>query len=864
MFSRWQRTDGQEGRVAVDDFERLFPFVRKPSRYLGNEFNVVRKPWQETEVRLALIFPDLYEIGMSHYGLQVLYHVVNTTAGLLAERVYAPDLDLENMLRRERLSMFSLESRRPLRDFDVLGFTLPYELSYTNILTILELSGIPWRAKDRDSSQPLVIGGGSGSFNPEPVADFFDAILLGDGEEAILEIAALVKSAKQVGWQRRELLERLAEVPGVYVPAFFAPCYDHTGKLEAIMPLVPGYERVRRRFLADLENAAVPSPPLVPQTRIIHERLGLEIARGCTRGCRFCQAGMIYRPVRERSLARLEEIARAGIAASGFEELALLSLSSGDYACLPQLLGRLMDVFADSYVSVSMPSMRVGTLTKEVMDQIIRVRKTGFTVAPEAGTDRLRQVLNKGITEADLLETCRTAFGLGWKLMKFYFMFGLPTETADDVDAIVGLARRALATGSGGGRQINVSVATFVPKPHTPFQWEPQLSVADGFARINRLKQLLPRRGFKLKWHDPRQSFLEGVFARGDRRLAGLIEEAWRCGVRLDGWSEHFNLETWLAAGRSCGLDLESYLRRRETNEVLPWQHLDPGVTTEFLLAERDRAWTATYTPDCRRHGCQQCGVCDFKQLRPVVYQLPARETDIPESQPAPVTGASCRPAASTGRFLCRFEYSRLGAARFLSHLELLQVFFQAFRRAGLELHFSQGFNPTPKISFSPALPVGTESMAEFLDGDLVRPLADIAEAIADLNGQLPAGLEILTIVSLTDQTRSAARQIQTCYQVDLPTSVSVAGLATRLEEFLGQREFFLARERKGQVKQVDIRPLVSELTLSDARQVRLVLNSEPGQPGIKPLELLESLLGLGGGELPAARVLKLWWRPAG
>ena len=612
---------------------KIFAHVKKPSRYIGNEFNASCKNWEEAGLRVALVFPDLYEIGMSHHGLQILYSVINAQESLLADRVYAPDKDLEELLQSQGTPIFAVESRRPLAEFDMLGITLPYELCYTNILTILALGHIPMRSSERHDSHPFVIGGGSGSFNPEPVADFFDAVLLGDGEKAVLEIAAVLKTAKEEKTGRHGTLEKLAAIDGVYVPSFFRPHYDRQGKLLAVKPLKKGYEKIQRRILPDLETSKTPGKPLVPLVRIVHDRLGIEVARGCTRGCRFCQAGIIYRPVRERTAESVLELAEKGMAAGGFEELALLSLSTGDYSCLSPALGRLMDRFVKEYVSVSMPSMRVGTLTPEIMNQIKRVRKTGFTLAPEAGTDRLRKVINKGITEEDLLATCRDANALGWKLLKFYFMFGLPTETEEDVRAIADLVRRAAQTSADRRLRINVSVAAFVPKPHTPFQWEPQISIDEAFANIDLLKKSLPKGNYKLKWHDPRQSFLEGVMSRGDRLLSRVIEEAWQRGARLDAWSEHYDLNIWQEAARACNIDISRYLRRRDFSEVLPWQHLDTGVDQEFLRAELEKSLRGEYTPDCRVHGCQKCGACDFKEVRPVVQCKVKKQADSSEEE---------------------------------------------------------------------------------------------------------------------------------------------------------------------------------------------------------------------------------------
>lgn len=847
------------------DIESLLPFVKRPSRYIGNEFNAVKKDWQAAALRLVLVFPDLYEIGMSHHGLQILYRIVNSRPDLLAERSYVPDIDFEQLLRKTGQPVFSLESRRPLADFDLIGITLPYELCYTNILTLLDLAGLPFRATDRDDSQPLVIGGGSSCFNPEPVADFFDAILLGDGEEAILELADAVKEAKAAGLDRAATLCRLSEIKGVYVPSLFRPEYDADGVLLEVKPLLAGYEKVDRRILPDMASSPVPYPPVVPLTKIVHDRLGLEIARGCTRGCRFCQAGIIYRPVRERSVAAIEQAAMAGIEASGFDELALLSLSTGDYACLPGLLKRLMDAVSGSYVSVSMPSMRVGTLTRDIMDQIKRVRKTGFTVAPEAGCDRLRRVINKGITEEDLLETCRVAFSLGWKLIKFYFMFGLPTETMEDVEAIPELARRALNTAGGGGCKINVSAATFVPKPHTPFQWERQISVAEGFERIDLLKKNLPRKGFRLKWHDPRQSFMEGVMSRGDRRLARLIEEAWQRGARLDGWSEHYDLQTWQEAALALEIDLEGYLRQRDFSETLPWQHLDPGLAPEFLRDELAKALAEEYTPDCRVNGCQQCGICDFKTVQPVVFEAPdekVAETALPAGQNTAGRAGGEERQIEQRHFIYRLNYSRVDKIRFLGHLELIQVFFQAFRRVKMPLNFSQGFNPSPRVAFSPALPLGTESVAEYLDADLCEPLSNPDVFLAALNEQLPDGLTINTI-ALKEKGREKNGAILTCYLITLPTSLAGAAIAVDIDRFLASREHLVVRERKGRKREMDIRPQVRELVMERDGRIRVVMESEVGRAGVKPLELLEEIIQSPAWKKPEARIMKTWWRPA-
>jgi radical SAM family uncharacterized protein/radical SAM-linked protein len=857
---------------SAEDIGKLLAHVKKPSRYVGNEFNVFRKDWDSAALRIVFVFPDLYEIGMSHHGLQILYSVINSQDGLLADRAYAPDKDLEELLRSRGRMLFAVESRRVLADFDMIGFTLPYELCYTNILTVLDLSGIPLRAAERDDSHPFVIGGGSGSFNPEPVADFFDAILLGDGEEAVLEIGLVLKTAKQSHWTRLATLEKLTEITGVYVPQFFKPSYNAEGELLAVKSLKKGYEKVQRCILPDLETSHTPEKPLVPLVRIIHDRLGIEVARGCTRGCRFCQAGIIYRPVRERTADRVVELAEKGMAAGGFDELALLSLSTGDYSCLTPALGRLMDTFVKDYVSVSMPSMRVGTLTPEIMNQIKRVRKTGFTLAPEAGTDRLRKVINKGITEEDLLETCKDAHALGWKLLKFYFMFGLPTETLEDVAAITDLVRRAAQTSADRRLSINVSVATFVPKPHTPFQWEPQISIEEAYARIDLLKKSMPRGNYKLKWNDPRLSFLEGVMSRGDRQLSRLIEEAWQQGARLDAWTEHFDLNIWQKAAEACNIDLSQYLRRREFSETLPWQHLNTGVDEEFLRAELAKSLTGDYTPDCRVHGCQKCGACDFKEVMPVVQCKLKSSDESAEKEESIKIVADVNQETSVSHSTtvkkvveqvvvhhwCRLSYAKQGDVRFLSHLELMQVFFQAFRRAGVKLHHTQGFNPGPKVSFSPALPVGTESLAEYMDIDLVEVISDEAQLLHNINAQLPTGLTIQSIADVPVKKGSAAMKNRTCYQIRFDQDLSGED-REKLENFMNSESLTISKFRKGKKHVMDVRKQVESLVESGNDSLEMVLISEEGKAASKPVEILKAILNLTDEQSLDMGILKVW-----
>ncbi|MEE4243261.1 MAG: TIGR03960 family B12-binding radical SAM protein [Desulfopila sp.] len=836
--------------------QSILPYVNKPGRYLGNEYNSAHKEWDQTDVRFALVFPDLYEIGMSHLGLQILYHILNYNHTTLAERCFCPDRDAEKLLRQKKWPLLSLESKRPLSSFDIVGITLPYELCYTNILTILELSGIEKYSAKRDPDAPLILGGGSCSLNPEPVADFFDAILLGDGEEAILEIGEIIRQNKEKKQDKAAILRELSLVKGMYIPAFFSPQYDTNHRIAAIVTNQEGKDHVERRIVSDLDSVMHLMHPVVPNAKIVHDRLGVEIARGCTRGCRFCQAGMIYRPVRERTVEQVMELAQKGIAHSGFEELALLSLSTGDYSCIDRLLPELMDRFAEDFVSVSMPSMRVGTLSQTVMDQIRRVRKTGFTVAPEAGSERLRHVINKGISEEDLLQTCKDAFTLGWNTIKLYFMIGLPTEEVEDIDEIALLIEKikAVANASGNRRkQLTASVGTFVPKPHTPFQWEKQISLPESREKILHLKKNMPRKGAKLKWHDPETSFLEGVFSRGDRRLAKLIETAWSLGSRLDGWSEHFSLPLWEEAARQCNLDLNDYLRARNHDEILPWQHLSSGLDPDFFLRELEKGQKGIYTPDCRYHGCQDCGLCDFSTIKPVVHTN-SKTSPPPERQSQAVENTS---QAASEHYKYIVNYSRKGDISYLGHLEMLQLIFRSLRRAELRTHFSHGFNPSPKISFSGALPVGMESEAEFFIMDLLEPLADVSDTADRLNRCLPAGLEIQEILP---HSGKIPQSVISTYKVQLPRDID-ADETEAVREYLDTDMFFVTRRRKGQDKEIEIRSLVKDFQLLNGKTLEVYIQSTAGTPGIKVQEALAHILALPQDEVLSSKIMKTSWK---
>lgn len=813
--------------------------IEKPVRYLGGEMGAVLK--ENPAVRFVLAFPDVYEVGMSHLGFQILYKVLNTPDWLAAERAYAPWPDREAQLREGNLPLTTIESGTPLAQAGIIGFTLQYELSYTNILNMLELAGIPLGAAERDERWPLILGGGPCAYNPEPLADFFDAFLLGDGEEATVEIAAAYRDWRASGADKSILLQQLTKIPGVYVPSFFAVSYHDDGRVRAIEPQLPGYTKVRRRFLMDLDQAPYPTEPVLPFLKTVHDRVSLEVARGCTRGCRFCQAGYVYRPVRERKPQTLLDLAERTLQATGYEEISLLSLSTGDYGCIEPLLKELMVRHADSKVAISFPSLRVGTLTPELIEEIKKVRKTGFTLAPEAGSERLRRVINKGITEADLLANAHAAYAAGWRTIKLYFMIGLPTETDEDIQAIMELGRQVKteARRARGDGEVTVSVSSFVPKAHTPFQWEPQITYEDILTKQDLLRTELKRRKVNFRWQDAPLSVMEGVFARGDRRLGAVLRAARAKGCRFDGWGEHFKFSAWLQAFAEVGLDPRWYHRRRADDEILPWQHLDCGVTADYLRMERQLALKEEATPDCRTGRCTGCGVCDFKQVKRRCY--------------APDTFTSgvrvpIEPSADDGALKIRARFSKTARLRFLSHLELITMFTRAVSRANIPIRYSQGFHPHPKFSFATALSVGVESYAEYLDMEVEAGFSP-DELLRRLNEVLPPGMEMLEAWAIPSKSPSLTSLMERVrYRVTLPDH-HAAELATQSAHFLTLETYPYRREKKGQ--DFDLRRELHALQVDDAR-----IELEIGRG--KPLEFVAAILGCPLTDLDDCRIEKL------
>ena len=781
----------------------ILPTVEKPGRYVGLERNVVRKDLPAAAVTLALAFPDTYEIGMSHTGLKILYEIVNRRPEYACERAYAPWVDLEARMREERIPLFTVESFAPVADFDVVGFSLQSELNYSNVPNMLDLAGIPVWQRDRRDGDPIVLGGGPCTANPEPVADFFDAFLIGDAEEALPKVLDVLLDARGAGLGRRDLLAKLAALDGIYVPSFYDVTYREDGRIESIVVNdARAPERARRTWVPTLEPEYYPERPMVPSVEIVQDRLGLEVMRGCTQGCRFCQAGYWYRPVRELDPTDVVRMTKSFIAESGWSEVGLLSLSTADYSQIEPLVRCLAPELAERRVSISLPSLRAEAFSVGLADAVSEVRKSGFTFAPETGSDRLRRVINKTFTNADMIQAADVAFARGWDLIKVYTMIGLPTETRSDLDELVTLVEGILAQGRKHGRkEVNVSVGPFVPKSWTPFQWAPFDGVEVLEEKLLYLKDRFRRiRGARMKWHEPREAEIECVLSRGDRRTARIIHTAWKSGVRFDGWSEHFRYDLWTRAFGAEGIPKQSWLRAYDLDEVLPWDVLDISVNKRFLRVELVKAIKEMRTEDCKWGHCYACGVPgngeDTVLARAMPGSLPTIDPGVSiASDPAAyrevAKGAAYRqkampelpsavrraPATPARVFRHRVTFEKTGDARFLSHRNTMDVLERAIRAAGQPARYSEGFNPHMKLSMGPALALGLESRHEVFDVEGVAPFGP--DSAGRINEKLPPGIRVLEVRELAAAEPTLSRSVKGArYAVRLDSSEHV-GRAT-------------------------------------------------------------------------------------
>jgi len=602
-----------------DRLQRLLPTVQKPGRYVGGEYNQIVKDWEAIETKTALVFPDIYDIGLPNLGLAILYDIINKQPDLLAERAFAPWLDMEAAIRTAQIPLFSLETKHALADFDILAFTLPYESLYTNTLNILDLAGIPLYSHERQDSQPLVIAGGHATYNPEPMAAFIDAFIIGEGEEVILEFIREYQNAKRSKLTRQQILMNLSRIQGVYIPSFYQPTYHDDGTVASLTPVQPDVPKsITKRIVANL-----PPPPtkfIVPSIDVVHNRVSIEIMRGCTRGCRFCHAGMVTRPVRERTVEQIVNAAAEALATTGFEEIALLSLSSSDYTHINELVTAIQSRFQQQHLVISLPSLRIESFSVDIMDKLRGSRQGGFTLAPEAGTDRMRSIINKPIAAEQLLETAQQIYSRGWSTLKLYFMIGHPEETLEDVQAIADLCRAVIQVGRqaiGKRANLHVGISTFVPKPHTPFQWVACDTPDQILAKQQLLRRDLRLPGVKINWTDSRETMMEAWLSRGDRRMGEVIKTAWQNGAKFDAWQDEFRIELWISAFESQGLSPDFYTHRlRGTDEIFPWDHIHTGVRKSYLLQEYKNSHSGTLRADCRTE-CFACGILPtYNQLR--------------------------------------------------------------------------------------------------------------------------------------------------------------------------------------------------------------------------------------------------------
>ena len=833
--------------------------VQKPARYLGGEFGSVVKDWSAVKARVCLAFPDVYDIGMSHLGFKILYKILNDDPRTLAERCYAPWIDMQSELRTRGLPLVSMESAGTLKEFDVVGFSLQFELTYTNVLGMLDLGGIALRTSDRDDDAPLVIAGGPTATHPEPLAPFIDAFVIGDGEERATEIALAWVDMRERKIPRAERLRALATIRGVYVPSLYSTHIDESTGFSVVSEPASNAEGrslpfpVVRSLVEDLNAFPFPDDGPVGGPEAIFDRMSIEIARGCTEGCRFCQAGMIYRPVRERDPDQIVETVMSAVKKSGHDEVSLTSLSTADFSCIAPLIQKVADKLAPERVSLGVSSLRAYGLEETVLDDMQRVRATGVTFAPEAGTQRMRDVVNKNVTEEQLMTTAERIFSRGWSSMKLYFMIGLPTEEEADVREIPRVGGRARMVGKKikkergqGPPSITVSVSTHVPKPHTPFQWCAMDQERDVKRKQNWLRDEARYAKVDLRMHDSEGSWLEGVFARGDRTLGNVLERAYRMGARFDSWEECLDIELWKKAFALEGVDYTRFLGTIPVTARLPWDHIDVGLEEGFLAREYRKSLESRLSPPCGKAAgafvhhtnlddaeadhkklvCYDCGIaCDLSAMRREridgLVKLGAKSKRPPNPAPFSLVAKNKAPAAPKGGHRYRFSYTKCGASTFLSHLDLIRALPRAFRRNGLGLVYSGGFHPKPDLTFGPALSLGVMSLCEYVDVKLEERI-DPNAWLAALTESSPDGLAFTGGRLVAQGEGSIARAIDTArYAIVYARSVleSVGGeaaLRSQIERFSAEKEHVLIRKIDGVGKKIDVRAFVRKLALSD------------------------------------------------
>ena len=872
--------------------DELLLQVQKPARYLGNEMNAVLKD-RNIPIRFVMCFPDLYEIGMSHLGIQILYELFNRREDTWCERVFSPWIDMDRLMRDHHIPLFALESQDPVRDFDFLGITLQFELCYANILQILDLAGIPLEASDRTEEDPIVIGGGPCACNPEPVARFFDLFYIGEGETSYDALLDLYRSMKERKAGRKEFLRAAAQIPGIYVPSLYDVDYGEDGTISSFRPRYADVPpTVRRQAAADLDSTPYPAKPLIPFITVTQDRVAVELMRGCIRGCRFCQAGMIYRPNRERSLSTVKAYADSMLGSTGQDDILLSSLSSSDYSCIHEIVDYVSDRYEDERVKLQVPSLRIDAFSLDFMARVQDVRRSSLTFAPEAGSQRLRDVINKGITEEDILGGAREAFRGGWNKIKLYFMLGLPTETSEDRTAISDLANRISAayyeevpkSKRNGRCQITVSTSFFVPKPFTPFQWAPMFHAGDylGFAaEVNHaIYASHNHKSVRYSWHDAEMIWLEGVLARGDRRTADLILEAYRLGAVFDCWLETWKYSRWEQAAENLGFDMDFYtLREREKDEIFPWDFIDIGVRRDFLRREWEKAQKAQLTPNCREacSGCGAasygCGVCLRGQdpQGPAVSMPAAEQAGAADRPPVEVSAAEqagdpARPAVEEPAAeqagvpdlpgdspeICikiRMRLAKYGPMKFIGHLELMRFLQKCIRRTDIDIRYSDGITPRMIMSTAMPLGLGLTSGGEYVDIEIGTPVSR-EHALEQLRPLMPEGLEILDFRQIGETVLQGgganARKPEKAmsvvaaaeYRVRFRENYSVPeNWREILMSFVGQEEIIWTKETKKGFRTLDMKPLIYSFTCED-NEIHMCVCSRVGE-NLRPEQII-------------------------
>ena len=825
----------------------ILSHVNKPGRYLGNELNVITKEWNDSRTSICLAFPDLYDTGMPYNGFQILYHILNREDYILAERVYAPWSDMDDQLREKKLSLFSLESKHSLLDFDIIGFTLPYDLLYTNILNMMDLAGIPLWQKDRGDEHPFIIAGGTNAYNTEPMADFFDAVVIGDGEDIIVRVVEIIGNGRREKKSRNAILEALAAIPeGVYIPSFYTASTDDA-LAQPINPIAPAEIKAIRIPYLKKEN--YPVKPYMPLVDVAMDRFSVEIMRGCTQGCRFCHAGMVYRPVRERTPEDVIAQTKETVLATGYEEITFQSLSTSDYTGLGETMDGLKSFLNDRNVSVAFPSMRVDSFTKEIADAGGEGRKSGLTFAPEAGTWRLRRVINKLISDEDLWNSVQIALDGGWKTLKFYFMLGLPTETSEDLDGIIAMIQRVRGMGKGyGGVNINVTMSTFIPKVFTPFQWETQFDTQIMNEKLHYLLHELKQiRNVKVSYRDPKYSELEGIFSRGDRNLAKVVHRAWELGAKFDSWHEHFNYDIWTQAFQECGVDKSVYLKSRDLEKPLPWDHVDTSLLKKFLKRERTKAYQEAVVIDCR-DGCHACGVCDFDELTMRVHD---QGTTISSVDPdfkinrflkENVVGDEQTEKTYENIYTARIIFAKEEDGCFLGNLDVMKALSRAIHSASLPVKFTEGFNKKPKLSMGLALPLGYVSHAEMVD---IQFYGKIEDLIPKMNGHLPRGLSLKHVDWVEGSHSAPAKGINALiHRIKFEEDYSLSSLVTLKKDFESKEKIIISRTRKGKTFELDIKDYIRNIQVAE-REIRVETGVFENGQSIRINEFLFPFLNL-------------------